>query len=143
MVAKEAASQELVKDFVVAGHGNLARVKELLAQNSQLLNMTYQWGENDRETAIMGAAQVGSVGVAEYLLSRGAPLDICTAAMLGRKKDVEGFLVRDATAIKSKGAHGIPLLSHAGHSGNVELVAMLVQRGATDGMSSALHNAVS
>jgi uncharacterized protein len=134
---------ELVKQFVIAGHGSLARVKELLEQDPSLLNEAYAWNEKDHETAIQGAAQVGSVPVAEYLLSKGAPLEICTAAMLGRQKDVEEILERDPNAINATGAHGIPLLAHAALSGNVELVSLLVRRGATSGMSMALSNAVS
>ncbi len=90
----------------------------------------------------MAAAQVGSVQVAEYLLAKGASLDICTAAMLGRVEDVELFLSRDPRSISAKGAHGIPLLAHAALSGNRELVQMLVERGARDGISFALHNSV-
>ena len=134
---------EQVREFVVAGHGDLAKVKEMLAQHPQLLKAGHPWSESDRETAIQAAAQVGSVAVAEYLLAKGAPLDICTAAMLGRANDVERFLENDPESIRATGAHGIPLLPHAALSGKQELVQMLVQRGARDGMPSALHNAVS
>lgn len=133
---------ELIREFVIAGHGNLARVKEMLAEHPELLNAAYPWSQTDRETAIIAAGQVGNVAVAEYLLAKGAPLSICTAAMLGRQRDVEQFLGISSESIRELGAHGIPLLAHAALSGNRELVQMLVERGATDGMSSALHNAV-
>lgn len=134
---------DLVREFVIAGHGNLERVKQMLAENPELLNSAYPWKEDDRETAIQAAAQVGSVSVAEYLLAQGAPLDICTAAMLGRKEQVELFLAQDPEKIHAKGAHGISLLTHAGFGGNLELVQFLVARGATAGASWGLHNAVS
>jgi uncharacterized protein len=134
---------ELLRDFVIAGHGNLARVKELLDQHPELLNQAYSWSENDKETAIMAAAQVGSATVADFLLSKGAPLSICTAAMLGRKADVERLLDDAPESITAKGAHGIPLLPHAALSGKLDLVQMLVKHGALDGSSFALHNAVS
>lgn len=133
---------ELVREFVIAAHGNLAKVKELLAQRPELLNAAYDWNENDRETAIQAAAQVGNVAIAEFLLASGAPFEICTAAMLGRKDEVEHFLRQDPEKIHSTGAHDIPLLTHAALSGNVELIRMLVRRGAKMGMSSALQNAV-
>jgi ankyrin repeat protein len=135
--------QQLVMEFVIAGHGNLARVRELLERNPALLNEAYAWTDTDRETAIQGAAQVGSAKVAEYLLSKGAPLDICTAAMLGKESEVKNFLDNDPALINANGAHGIPLLTHAALSGNASLVKMLVSRGATAGLSSALFNAAS
>ncbi len=134
---------DLVREFVIAGHGNLERVKQMLTENPELLNAAYPWKEDDRETAIQAAAQVGSVSVAEFLLAKGAPLDICTATMLGRKDQVELFLAQDPDKIQAKGAHGIPLLTHAGFGRNLELVQFLVGRGAIAGLSPAIHNAVS
>jgi len=136
-------TQEMVKDFVIAGHGNLPKVKEMLDQDPELLNMQYAWSETDSETAIQGAAQVGSVSVAEFLVSRGAPLSICTAAMLGREEVVQSLLKENPGRIREAGAHGIPLLTHAALSGNVRLVGMLYLAGATTGASSALLNSVS
>ena len=133
---------EQIRDFVIAGHGNLPRIREMLMENPGLLNAGYQWGENDSETAIQAAAQSGSPGVAEYLLSHGAPLDICTAAMLGRKDVVEQMLDKDPGLINARGAHGISLMAHAAWSNNVELAQMLFERGATVGMSHSLGNAV-
>ncbi len=139
---EDGSSAESVKEFVIAGHGNLLRVKKLLAQNPGLLNAGYNWTDNDKETAMQAAAQVGSVPVAEFLLSSGAPLEICTAAMLGKIEDVQRFLRENPESICAKGAHGIPLLPHAALSGNAELVRMLVERGSIEGTSFALHNAV-
>ena len=81
---------DLVRKFVIAGHGDLDKVKALLAETPQLLQAAYPWQENDTETALQGAAQVGNVAVAEFLLSQGAPLDICTAAMLGERRMCAG-----------------------------------------------------
>ena len=133
---------EQIRDFVVAGHGNLPRVRELLTECPALLNERYQWGENDSETAIQAAAQVGSVAVVEYLLAQGAPLEICTAAMLGRMTDVKQMLDQDPGLIKARGAHGIWLMSHAALGNNLPLAKMLFERGAVEGMSLALGNAV-
>ncbi len=135
-------SVETIREFVIAGHGNLARIKQMLDETPSLLNMSYQWGENDWESAIQAAAHLGNVSVAEYLLSKGAPLEICTAAMLGRKADIESLLARDEALIKQAGAHGISILAHAAFNGDVGLFAYLISRGAEDGISQALHNAV-
>ncbi len=134
---------EQIREFVIAGHGNLEKVKQMLAENPELLNAPYPWSEKDSETAIQAAAQVGSFGVAEFLLGKGAPLEICTAAMLGRKEEVERLLKEDHHRINATGAHRIPLLPYAVWSGNLELVQLLYQRGAKEGVDLALHNAVS
>jgi len=133
----------LLRDFVIAGHGNLAKVKEMLAQHPEFLNEAYSWSESDKETASMAAAQVGSVSVAEYLLAKGAPLSICTAAMLGKQGELETLLRDNPERIHERGAHGIPLLAHAALNGNLDLFRMLVEHGAREGSSFALHNAVS
>ena len=136
-------SPEQVREFVIASHGDFEKVKQMLSQQPELLKAAYPWNENDRETPIQAAAQVGNVAIAEYLLEKGAPLEICTAAMLGRKDAVERFLAEDPGRIQTTGAHGIPLLTHAVLSGNLELVQFLFQHGARTGASQALHNAVS
>jgi ankyrin repeat protein len=135
-------STDLVREFVIAGHGNLEKVRKMLEENPELLSLPYAWSETDHETAIQGAAQVGSIPVATYLLERGAPLEICTAAMLGRKEEVEKRIGEDPKNINSTGAHGIPLLPHAAWSGNLELVRYLFRHGAKTGASSALHNTI-
>ena len=135
-------SNDAVREFVIAGHGNLEKVRKMLERNPELLNASYAWSETDHETAIQGAAQVGSATVATYLLERGAPLEICTVAMLGRRDEVERRISDRSDSINSKGAHGIPLLPHAAWSGDLELVQFLFRNGAKAGSSSALHNAV-
>ena len=136
-------SQETLREFVVAGHGNLPRVREMLEADPRLLNMGYPWSPTDSETAIQGAAQVGSSNVAEYLLMKGAPLSICTAAMLGKSDEVEKMLSNDPKLSETSGAHGIPLLPHAALSGDPELVELVWTRGARRGATMALHNSVS
>ncbi len=135
-------STDLVREFVIAGHGNLEKVRQMLEDNPELLNAPYAWSETDHETAIQGATQVGSVPVARYLLERGAPLETCTAAMLGYKEEVERRIKDNPDDINSKGAHGIPLLPHAAWSGDLELVQYLFRNGARAGSSAALHNSV-
>src|SRR5260370_14723440 len=107
-------STELIREFVIAGHGNLEKVKQMLAENPKLLNASYRWNENDTETAIQAAAQVGSADVAQFLLDQGAPLEICTAAMLGMRDEVERVLNDDPRNTKATGPHEIPLLPHSG-----------------------------
>lgn len=139
----QALSPERVREFVIASHGDFGKVRRMLSEDPELLTSGHPWSESDLETPIQAAAQMGNVEIAEYFLEKGAPLEICTAAMLGQKDDVERLLADDPSQIQATGAHGIPLLTHAALSGNPELVKLLFQRGAKTGVSSALHNAVS
>ena len=139
---EEVLTAEQIQDFIVAAHGNLPRVREMLILHPGLLNVRHYWNETDSETAIQAAAQTGSVPVVEYLLERGAPLEITTAAMLGRRDEVQRMLDQDPGLINARGAHGIPLMPHAALGGNVELAKMLYDRGATGSISHALGNAV-
>lgn len=137
------ATAEQIREFVIAGHGDLSKVQAMLAKNPELLNASHEWSENDTETAVQAAAHVGNAAIAEYLLAQGAPLEICTAAMLGRIETVAAMLDTAPHLIQAAGAHHIPLLTHAALSGGVELVQMLYQRGARNGVSAALNSAVS
>ena len=140
---QKSASTEQIREFVIAGHGNLEKVRQMLAENPELLNVSYRWNENDTETAVQAAAQVGSAIVAQFLLKQGAPLEICTAAMLGMQDEVVRRLNEDPRNANATGAHGIPLLPHAVWSENLRLVQLVFERGAKSGATLALHNAVS
>jgi ankyrin repeat protein len=142
MTEENLPTTEQIRDFVVAAHGNLPRVREMMAEFPGIVNERYQWSKDDSETAIQAAAQSGSNNVAEYLLAHGAPLEICTAAMLGQKDEVRQMLEKDADQIKARGAHGISLMAHAALSNNIPLVKLLFKRGASEGMAHALGNAV-
>lgn len=140
---EQTLTTDQIREFVIAGHGNLNKVKQMLTENPELLNLSYQWNENDRETAIQAAAQVGNSAIAQYLLEKGAPLAICTIAMLGREADLKKLLDEKSDKIRDVGAHSIPLLPHSVWSANLELVKMVYNRGATSGADLAFHNALS
>lgn len=124
---------ELVKEFVIAGHGNVAKVKEMLAAQPSLLNSTWDWGGGDYETAIEGAGHVGNREIAEYLLSQGARINVFAAAMLGRIDIVKATLTAFPELKTSKGPHGLMLLHHATKGGDQakEVLEYLKEIGAT------------
>jgi uncharacterized protein len=137
---KPAADQ--LRQFVINAHFNLEKTRQALAENPALLNQAYKWNENDYETAIQAAAQIGSVHIIEFLLEKGAPLEICTVAVLGRREELERLLDESPESAKSVGAHGIPLLAHVVWSNNLDLVKLVYERGGTTGADLALHNAI-
>ena len=108
---------ESVRAFVIAGHGDLDKVKAMLAETPSLINATWDWGGGDFETALGGAAHVGARACALYLLAHGARFDLYAAAMLGWLDAVMGVITANPEAAKTPGAHGIPLLAHAMRGG--------------------------
>jgi ankyrin repeat protein len=134
-----ALSQETVREFVLAGHGNLEKVKAMLAEEPALLNEKFV--QND-ETAIEAASHVGNRAIAEYLLEQGAPLNLYTAAMLGKTAVVAEMLRRDPAAASRPGVHGMSALFHAAIGGHTAIADMLYAGSPNENMGSILHAAV-
>lgn len=120
---------DLVREFVIAGHGNLERTRELLDQHPVLINAAWDWGGGDWETALGGASHMGNRPIAEFLLSRGARMDVFCAAATGKIEIVRAFLADDPKVVDLKGPHGIPLLRHAQAGKQDAVVELLVGRG--------------
>lgn len=142
MNANPSIPQEMIDEFVGNAHGNFAKVKELLEQYPAIVNANASWNE----TAIAAAAQTGQVEIANLLLAHGAPLDTCTAAMLGQTERVADFIRRDPAQANATGAHGIPALYHAVIRANREIAELLLAHGADvnadAGGNPAIHGAV-
>lgn len=107
----------LVKEFVGAAHGDLEKTKTMLGETPSLLNATYDWSNGDFEKAVGGAGHMGRKDIAEFLIGEGAQFDIFVAAMLGRTELVKAYLIAYPGLIRSKGPHGISLLTHAEKGG--------------------------
>jgi hypothetical protein len=103
----------LVRDFVAKAHGDLERVKALLAEQPKLVNAAWDWGGGDWETGLGAAAHMGRRDIAEYLLEQGARLDLFAATMLGKLEIVRATLEAFPVALHIPGPHGIPLIAHA------------------------------
>jgi hypothetical protein len=121
---------DLVREFVIAGHGNLNRTRELLEQQPALINATWDWGGGDWETALGGASHMGNKPIAEFLLSKGARMDVFAATTLGKIEIVKAFLADDPKVVSLKGPHGIPLIRHAQAGKQEALVELLRATGA-------------
>jgi ankyrin repeat protein len=120
---------DLVREFVIAGHGNLDRTRELLEKTPALINAAWDWGGGDWETALGGASHMGNKAIADFLLAKGARMDVFCAAATGRIEIVKAFLADDPKVIDLKGPHGIPLLRHA-EMGKQEAVVELLRKAA-------------
>src|SRR5690349_12877283 len=103
----------LVQDFVIFAHSDLPMTKKLLEKQPALLNATMDWGGGDWETGLGGASHMGRRDIVEFLLDRGARIDIFCAAMLGRLDAIKSFLTLEPKLIDAKGPHGLTLHFHA------------------------------
>ena len=137
----EFLSQDTINNFVVAAHHDLPRVKEMLAAHTGLLNESAEWFES----GIQAAAHTGQREIAQYLLDQGAPLDICTAAMMGFGDDVDAILKDEPEAAQYTGAHDIPIMFFAAIGNNIPIAEKLLNAGANvnagEGGNTALHGA--
>jgi ankyrin repeat protein len=115
---RQPLAPSLVQEFVTNAHGNLSRVKELLAQEPALVNATWDWGGGDFETALGAASHTGQKDIVRSLVKHGARLDIFAAAMLGKLEIVKAALAASPDAINTPGPHGIPLIAHALQGGD-------------------------
>jgi len=133
---------DIIKDFVIASHFNLQKVKDYLDQYPDLLRAEHQWGEADFEDGLGAASHVGNREIAQFFIGQGVEPTICTLAMLGDKAGVQAFLELDPATANARGAHGISLMFHAALSGDTDVTAMLKQAGCTGDYNHALHAAL-
>ena len=104
---------DAVREFVIAGHGDLDAVRSALEVEPALVNACWDWGGGDWETALGGAAHMGRRDIALFLLERGARMDLFAAAMLGETEIVRAALEAFPAMRDARGPHGIPLVKHA------------------------------
>jgi hypothetical protein len=106
-------SPAMVREAVIASHGNVKRIRELVDAHPALARAAYDWGFGDWEDCLGAASHVGSREIAEYLISNGARPTIFSAAMLGQLDAVKAFIAAQPGAQRIPGPHSIPLLAHA------------------------------
>lgn len=116
-----------VREMVANAHGNLARVRELVAEQPKLVNCSWDWGGGDWETPLGAAAHTAQRDIAEFLLDHGARIDLFAAAMLGKLEVVQAIIAAFPGAHLVPGPHGIPLIRHAELGGEpaAEVLAFL------------------
>ncbi len=125
---------EIVKEFVLAGHFDLDKVKNMLEDYPNLLYSSYDWGNGDFEEAIEGAGHKANKEVANYLIKKGARPNLFVLTMLGKTNLVKPTLEAFPNLVFSKGPHGLTLLHHAeiGGEESKELYDYLIGKGLTE-----------
>ena len=109
----------LVQDFVIYAHSDLGIVKKLLDKEPALLNAAMDWGAGDWETALGAAGHIGNRAIAEFLIEKGARVDLLASAMLGQLDVVKSLLTLQPKLIDAKGPHGFSLHWHAKAGGKL------------------------
>jgi hypothetical protein len=125
---------DLVKEFVIAGHGNFAKTQSMLKDHPNLVFSKFDWGNGDFEAAIEGAGHVGNKEIAEFLIDAGSRVTLFVLTMLGRTALVKPVLEAYPKLIFAYGPHGFTLLHHAkvGGKDGEELYAYLQEKGLKD-----------
>src|SRR5450432_2869935 len=106
-------SQDLVKEFVIAGHGNFDKTQSMVKDHPNLVFGKFDWGNGDFEAAIEGAGHVGNKEIAEFLIDAGSRVTLFVLTMLGRADLVKPVLEAYPKLIFANGPHGFTLLHHA------------------------------
>jgi hypothetical protein len=123
---------DLVKDWVGKAHQRqIEPMTDLLKREPALIQSSWDWGSGDWESAMQAAAHTGSRDMALFLIDRGARVDLFATTMLGELALLQASLETFPKALEVRGAHGIPLLSHAvaGETPARKVVDYLLARG--------------
>lgn len=130
----EPLKTSLVKEFVVAGHKDSIKVKEMLIDYPNLIYSRYDWGNGDFEEAIEGAGHLGNKEIANYLIQQGARVNLFVLTMLGKTALVKPVIEEYPQLLMAKGPHGFTLLHHAKVGGDdaKELFQYLTEKGLTE-----------
>ena len=118
--------QALVDELVGNAHGNLARVKEILEEHPELINVAAVW----KETPVEAATQMGNRAIIDYLVAAGAPVDFFTALVLAQTDRVRADLQAKPELAQARGVHDLPVLYFAAIGGSVAAADMLLTAGA-------------
>ncbi len=113
--------------LVLASHGNLTKVRDLVNERPELINEPGVGNDFGGETPLAAAAHTHNRAIAELLLTHGAEHDVYTVTFMGDRERVVAFLDAKPDLVRTPGIHNIPILSFAT---NGDLARMLIERGA-------------
>ncbi|MFO0088470.1 MAG: hypothetical protein ACK52L_21590, partial [Pirellula sp.] len=110
---KEQNNRTMAQYFLIYANSSLEITTKLLDRAPGLLNAEFDWGGGDWETALGGASHMGKKDIVQFLIGRGARVDIFCATMLGKTEIVKTLLQMQPSLIDAKGPHGFSLHFHA------------------------------
>ncbi|WP_431121116.1 hypothetical protein [Flagellimonas flava] len=137
---KELFGEELITEFVFAAHRSLEETQKILEKHPLLLNCANQFIKGDFETAVGGASHMGRRDIVDYLVSKGARLDIFNYAFLGYDDFVKKMIADHPHLLRAPGPHGFTLLHHAEVGKQMELAEWLQSKGLTEKMFKGIFN---
>lgn len=123
---------ELAKEIVGASHGNIGRVRELLAEDRSLALASWDWGFGDWESALGAASHMGNHEMARLLIDHGARPNLFTWAMMDQVDAVRAVCEAQPGVQSIAGPHGITLLSHAKFGKAARVESYLRELGGAD-----------
>ena len=110
---KPQINRQMISDFIIYAHQDLDMTKKLLDKEPMLINALMDWGGGDWESGLGGATHMGRHDIVDFLLERGARIDIFTMTMMGQLEAVKSLLTLQPKLIDSRGPHGFSLHFHA------------------------------
>lgn len=125
-------SLEEIKELVFAAHRDLDKVKRILTEKPLLINCANQAKKGDFETAMGGASHMGRKDIADFLVERGARLDIFNHTFLGHVDLVKAMIKAHPQYLKAYGPHGFTLLHHAKAGKHTEFATWIEDQGLTE-----------
>lgn len=130
----EKLDPKMVQEFVGASHKDIDKVKAMLEEYPNLLNVAHDWKMGDFETGLGAASHVGFKELVQYFLDKGAQANIFTACLFGKINIVQPMLKAFPNTLHAKGPHGFTLLHHAQKGGEdaLEVKELLVSLGASE-----------
>ena len=102
-----------MQDFVIFAHMDLAMVKKLLEQEPGLSTRSWTGAAATGKPHSAARSHMGRRDIVEFLLEKGARIDIFCAAMMGQLDAVRAFLTLQPKLIDASGPHGFTLHFHA------------------------------
>src|ERR1051326_3274407 len=134
--------QSVIERCVGSAHGDFATVRELVERHPEIVDARAPWDE----TPIQAATQMGRRDIIEYLLEKGAPLDVFTASVLGSDDVVRAELDATPGLARTRGVHDLPALYFPAIGGQVATAELLLSAGADVNdaapAAAAIHGAV-
>lgn len=113
---------------------DIGRVQEMLDEDPELVHAHSSTGES----AVLTAVYYGAGEIRDFLLSRGAVLDLQEAAAVGDQGRIQALLSAGEVAVDAYSADGFTALALSAYFGHLEAARILLAAGAS--VQARAHN---